>query len=336
MGYRKCPRCNLNYIRDDEEYCPVCISETGYEKTVDSNGLELIHDFIRKVLIDFQQYLNESTDLCDLRSITFESNSLPEYGNVHVQQLYLLRYAYAYAYEYKLMYKELFKRYTVGPDITVTSVGCGNMIDYWALVQALADSDIKERTIHYTGVDVIDWQYKVNVRAGDFVGFERADAIGYFKNKSRLDSDIYFFPKSISEFSDEAFAGLCAVFKSVPVLKDKFCLLVSIRPVKVWEGTDVGRVTRLVNAIRSNGFFTEDDPCVYYSDGKPESNIFYLDPQFSYPVTIIDTLKNLTGQCATRDPERPNCKSCDRINRSPILTAKYVQYQLFTFYRGQK
>ena len=26
-GYKKCPRCELNYIREDEEYCEVCKAE---------------------------------------------------------------------------------------------------------------------------------------------------------------------------------------------------------------------------------------------------------------------------------------------------------------------
>lgn len=24
MGYKKCPRCELNYIRDDQQLCDVC------------------------------------------------------------------------------------------------------------------------------------------------------------------------------------------------------------------------------------------------------------------------------------------------------------------------
>ena len=27
MGYIKCPRCDLNYIREEEEYCDVCKAE---------------------------------------------------------------------------------------------------------------------------------------------------------------------------------------------------------------------------------------------------------------------------------------------------------------------
>ena len=27
MGFIKCPRCELNYIQEDEQYCPVCKRE---------------------------------------------------------------------------------------------------------------------------------------------------------------------------------------------------------------------------------------------------------------------------------------------------------------------
>ena len=33
MGYKKCPRCELNYIKDEEEYCEVCKQELGLSGT---------------------------------------------------------------------------------------------------------------------------------------------------------------------------------------------------------------------------------------------------------------------------------------------------------------
>lgn len=29
MAYRKCPRCSLNYITEDETYCRICLVEMG-------------------------------------------------------------------------------------------------------------------------------------------------------------------------------------------------------------------------------------------------------------------------------------------------------------------
>ena len=30
MAYRKCPKCDLNYITDDEELCSVCSPNTPF------------------------------------------------------------------------------------------------------------------------------------------------------------------------------------------------------------------------------------------------------------------------------------------------------------------
>ena len=35
MGLVKCPRCDLNYIREDEKYCKVCLRELKGEKNTE-------------------------------------------------------------------------------------------------------------------------------------------------------------------------------------------------------------------------------------------------------------------------------------------------------------
>lgn len=336
MRYIKCPRCNLNYILEGDEYCEVCKNQIGYTGRAEIDEIEHIYEYVCNVFDDFKQYVDTNNVLCDLKSITFESNRLPDYHNVHVQQLYLLRYSYAYAYEYKFMYSNLFANNIIeGSTISVTSFGCGNMIDYWALVKALNAHNQNSRTVYYTGIDVIDWQYKVRTRKKDTVLFKQADVIDYLKKQTNLNSDIYFFPKSISEFSDSDFNALCYYFHTKPILKDKFYLLVSIRPVDIWGGKDIDRVVQLVKAITVNGFVTTDDLSTYFSPQMKEENIWRLDNDFNYPTEIIDTLKNLTDKCITENSKHQDCSKCDNINRSPILTAKYVQYQRLTFYRGQ-
>lgn len=31
MWYKKCPRCGLNYIKDDQDYCNICKKEMNYK-----------------------------------------------------------------------------------------------------------------------------------------------------------------------------------------------------------------------------------------------------------------------------------------------------------------
>ena len=44
--------------------------------------------------------------------------------------MYLLRYAFAYAFEYSRMYLDVLAQMDDVNNISVTSVGCGSMIDY--------------------------------------------------------------------------------------------------------------------------------------------------------------------------------------------------------------
>ena len=48
MGYRKCPRCELNYITDDEEYCDVCKEELGksHKIILDNNKAMVERDLL--------------------------------------------------------------------------------------------------------------------------------------------------------------------------------------------------------------------------------------------------------------------------------------------------
>ena len=39
--YKKCPRCELNYIKVEDEYCPVCLAEMKLVPEDNSNDLEL-------------------------------------------------------------------------------------------------------------------------------------------------------------------------------------------------------------------------------------------------------------------------------------------------------
>lgn len=336
MKYVKCPRCNLNYMIEGEKYCNVCKNAFA-DKESTATKREGICEYIYHIYKDFEEYLNNNESLCDLSSITFESNCFPEYSNFHVQQLYLLRFAYAYAYEYKLMYTSLLTNNTVGPNITVTSIGCGNMIDYWSLVQALTETEKDGCVINYTGIDLIDWEYKVTARASDNVKFHQIDAVKFLKGKEALDSDVYFFPKSISEFTNSSFSEICDCFRTKPILNDKFSVLISIRPVDTWNRCDTNRSYELINSLKANGFVTTGDPDVYWQHSDPEARICDLDKQFTYPTQIVSTLNNIKDRCSAK-MSKSFCRNgrCNKMNRLPMLKAKYVQYQIFTFNRENK
>lgn len=99
-----------------------------------------INQYLDGILHDFKNYVNSGVKLCDLKDVHFDAGRVPDYSNIHVQQLYLLRYAYAYSFEYKRMYHSLIRRMKPDDRIAVTSIGCGSMIDYWALAQSVPEN----------------------------------------------------------------------------------------------------------------------------------------------------------------------------------------------------
>ena len=71
---------------------------------IDKKGVMMIsiNDYINNIFQDFSGYVKNSKKLCDLNPFTFDVGNIPDYSNIHIQQLYLLRYAFAYAFASKL------------------------------------------------------------------------------------------------------------------------------------------------------------------------------------------------------------------------------------------
>ena len=62
------------------------------------------------------------------------------------------------------MFDTLLAREKFKDSIEGASIGCGNMIDYWGLVEALGEIGSGECYIKYRGIDTIDWNYKIEAR----------------------------------------------------------------------------------------------------------------------------------------------------------------------------
>lgn len=150
-----------------------------------------INDYLDIILKDFEEYLRSDPYLCHLKDVHFDAGKVPDYSDIHVQQLYLLRYAYAYAFEYRCMYKHLPQHMYTQPNLSVMSIGCGNMIDYWALAQAVGPGV----ALQYKGFDSVDWSHKFTRREGDRVSLILGDAIDAIEDSDNFSSDIIVFPQ---------------------------------------------------------------------------------------------------------------------------------------------
>lgn len=144
-----------------------------------------------------------------MATLNYQTQFLPDYTDIHVQQLYLLKYAYAY--EYYLMYNKAVKDLGLLSRVSVASLGCGAMVGYMGLVSL---KDIRPLEISYTGVVLVDWSYKPAICAEDQIFLNMKTKIGdYFRDLDELKEDIYMFPKSISELSMEEVAYISDCFR---------------------------------------------------------------------------------------------------------------------------
>lgn len=57
-----------------------------------------ITEYIEQIFEDFSEYYDEGHSMCELKELTFEAGGLPDYNGIRIQQLYLLRYAFAYSF----------------------------------------------------------------------------------------------------------------------------------------------------------------------------------------------------------------------------------------------
>lgn len=295
-----------------------------------------INDYLDNILLDFLEYLDSDVKLCDLKDVHFDGGRIPDYNNINVQQYYLLRFAYAYAFEYKCMYECLFQNNTFGDKIAAVSIGCGTGIDYWAMVAALKKFGMKDKIIFYKGIDLVDWEYKFPYRKKDTVEFYQGNAIEVLSESDSLGFDIYFFPKSISEFSDDQIGIICNAFREKTITTNKIYILVSLRSNEFHMQGDIDKVKELAQALKSNGFITKDNVSRFTHFTDPEEKISQIDDEFHHPRDVVGTLLTLNSQCKEFKMNGKNCEpDCkDRLNRWPILKCGQAAFQVLSFERN--
>ena len=71
-----------------------------------------IAGYLQNVYEDLQKYVENNVCLCKLKKLTFE---------------------------YSRMYRRVLEQMDDVSQIAVTSIGCGNMVDYWGLLHALEE-----------------------------------------------------------------------------------------------------------------------------------------------------------------------------------------------------
>lgn len=293
-----------------------------------------IAEYLQNVYEDLQKYVENNVCLCKLKKLTFEAGGLPDYTDKNIQQLYLLRYTFDYAFEYSRMYRRVLEQMDDVSQIAVTSIGCGNMVDYWGLLHALEEKGGTDSRVRYIGIDKIDWNYKFPVRPQDEVHYWVADAKDFLANNTHLFSDVYFFPKSLSEFSDMDLNAIVNGFSSKKIQKNKFFVFISLREDSGSMEMDLQRSKRLIEAITENGFCTEwsYDKYIHFNGN---DGITSVDNTMRYPSEALDLVTNLHTKCAKYKVQGENCQpDCQKyLSRYPILRVNHIRYQVIMFER---
>ncbi len=307
-------------------------STWGVSTKDDAIGLKSMEHIIFHIYNDFINSINNSTGLCTLNSLNYAGEELPSYKHIIVQQLYLLRYAYAYGFEYQQLYKRALELLGAVDYLTVYSIGCGSMIDLWGLQTALKNrTDIGN--IHYRGIDAIKWSYMLGdmSKENTSIVFEQIDALEDMNEIPFLNADIVTFPKSISEFSEEKVRLMAKRLAEALVTKERCVVAASIRRTPDAFSEDLNKIFAICSEFTKCGFHSIEN-LQYYTDNNEAQSLtkFGYEP---YPEQIRQNIIRThqkckqfqTGEC------RGGCSAA--LDRQPIITSSQLCYVVCKFVR---
>ena len=267
------------------------------QKRKEADNMISITDYIKMKGEKFREKLALGYTMCECDTLRFNEGNLPDYRYYIVQDLYAMRYDLAYAHEYKRMYTRLLQRMSTGSELEVTSLGCGNMVDYWSLKRVLPANC----RVSYHGVDVIDWDDKFAACKGDKIDFALQYISDYLYDCDELKSDVYVFPKSISEIDDDELEAICRIISEKGFAKDEVHFLFSMRANQYSLDRDRAKTDKICAAIRDAGMMP---------DGKSGSLYKGLDKM----IYNCDSDFNIDGLQSTYD----------MLNKLPYMCDNYL------------
>ena len=285
-------------------------------------------EYLENIYVDFASDINEQTKLCQLKGLNFAAGCLPDYNNLQIQRLYLLRYSFAYGFEYSGIYSEVLARLHNPQKVCVASIGCGNFLDYWSLVQSIEKKNL-ECEVRYVGIDEIDWNYKFDKRDGDELYFKKGNAINFFEENKEFISDIYFFPKSISEFDAKEMNVMVNNLQNKPILRDKLIFCFSIRANEGSRERDMEKTEQIIGALKRNGFHL-NNPTYGYTFYRENKGIIAYDNSYVYPQEAYDYIVSLNEKCGSYIKNGANCgEDCIQyLNRKPTTKTGNIYYRI--------
>lgn len=284
-----------------------------------------ITEYLNNILDDFKEYLSKNQELCKLKDLNFSNENIPDYNDVNLQQLYILRYGLSYAFDYYKIAYNILKECNDYDKIRVLSVGCGTGIDYWGFVNAIEKYKSKI-SIDYVGIDLVDWSYKFEFRDIDNGEYIISDISKYLDSIDEIDFDVIMFPKSISEFSE--YKQIVEKIKSKITSKTLF-VGANIRKKESEKKNELSRLFLLEYELLEGKY---NEVKSVFKEYKEDEAFITIDPFFKHADGVIDLLDSL-NKCCYKDNNR-YCELCSSLNRKPILKTNNTIHKIYEFTRS--
>lgn len=185
------------------------------------------------------------------------------------QAAYVLRYSYAYAFEYYQMYRAIFEEFSFNNELKVLSIGCGTLLDAWALDVAVREVGIEKNT-EYVGVDLAEWNvdYQPKTEVVKKHAIFGAYAGEYLSSLSMFDFDIIVFPKSLRDIymgEKTDFMRVLDSFEKTDIQKNRLILAFSLTNKPNAPGNeeylneDFNNIYKIKKSLKNNDFVVDED-----------------------------------------------------------------------------
>ncbi len=287
------------------------------------------------VFRDFERELSTMDRFCELKGARYDWGNVPDYENIHIQQLYLLRYFPAYLVEYYLIYRKLIS-YDFLTHYKVISLGCGANLDFYGLFFALHDHGTAEQaaSFSYKGLDKTKWRYQEDLGVSHY-NFIHAH-INQWNSLDATDYNVIILPKSIGEFSERTFRHLQTIFLKSNFTEKNIVLISSI--MQQHNPTDMYRYETIASLLTTKLNFTNLDNNRTYFHVRDAGTGFGLSnccEAFYYPDEVKSAVGKLQDRCPVYRKQQKSCEDdcSDALNTEPVLTASYIQFQINRFTR---
>lgn len=269
--------------------------------------------FIENVVNSFHRSLLKDGLLCEFSSVTPDNAN---YNNQTYQKLYALKYYPAYYFEYSCLAEELQHRLSHArkSNIDILSLGSGLYPDYFSLEHNLSAS------FSYTGYDACNWP-TTNLLPNTPRNINLINrSIDTLTTNDLSKYDVFIFPKSIGDIATSADIKMLGDKIAQTSKKTIYFLNSFIIRENINNNEQVSLFEKIHLSLINAGYTTTDDHKNTYHQGKENTALWRINNGFVYPSNI--------SLCDNKDEECPHhCNVC----HSPILTNKYMGYQLLEY-----